>query len=475
MCVQGRWAGEGFSRSSSRDLCPRVRSAAEVFKRTMSFRTFQLVSFGCKVNQVEGQALAERLEEMDLRREEDSRPGGPADLVVVNTCAVTAEAARRCRQRIRRAMRSGARVVVTGCYAHPAALDDSLRRIAGGARESGGRGVLFLEPDKRRVPARLHQTWPDLSLPVGDDAERADRFARSRAMLKVQDGCSASCAYCIVRKVRPQPRSTPPEAVLKRARALVAAGWREIVVCGIHLGLYGTDLEPRTSLAALVERLLPVLGPGRLRLSSIEPMEVGDDLLALMAAEPERICPHLHLPLQSGDDAVLARMRRPYTGGAFLRVVARAREALPQPAITSDLLVGFPGETPAAFENTLRVCREARLSRIHVFPFSPRPGTAAAEMDDRVPSDVIRVRRARAAEVGDALGREFREHLTGRTAQVVIERVGADGSAEVLSERYVHVRIRGPLPEKGGRRTMVSVNLCRVNGGFLDGVRTWAR
>ncbi len=442
--------------------------------------TFEIDSFGCRVNQAEGTALAERLLAAGLC---PVPPGAEPDLVVVNTCAVTAEAARQCRQRIRRARRRGSRVAVTGCYAHPGAIDEALRGIE---------GVVCLEADKDRAAegiaeALLGQRPPPAEsdgrpphprpLPPGEreDAQgRVRQAARSRALLKVQDGCPASCTYCAVRIVRPEPRSLPPEAAVREARRLVEAGWREIVVCGIHLGLYGADLEAgpggrRPDLASLLERLLGVEGLGRLRLSSLEPMEVTEELLALMAAEPDRTCPHLHLPLQSGDDGVLRRMDRPYTAAAFLETLARVREWLEEPALTTDVLVGFPGEDEAAFERTLAAAREAGFSRLHVFPFSPRPGTAAAGMDDQVPGDVVRQRCSRALALGRELGEAYRARLIGREARVVVERNDADGSAAGTSERFVHVRTRGPLPPGAARRDIVAVRLTRAVGESLEG------
>ena len=299
-----------------------------------------------------------------------------------------------------------------------------------------------------------------------------------------------------MRLVRPEPRSLPVEAALEEARRLVEAGFREIVLCGIHLGLYGHKKRHQVSflqrnrpwhgqkcgflckkdtwclffggLEGLVEALLRVPGTGRLRLSSLEPMEVSPGLLSLMAAEPDRLCPHLHLPLQSGDDDVLRRMGRPYTSADYLAVLVRVRRALTLPAVTTDVLVGFPGETGAAFENTLRVLREARVARVHVFPFSRRPGTPAAAMADQVPAEVIRRRRARAAELGETLARAYRESLIGRTAEVVIERVRSDGWAEGLSERYVRVRIAPPLGTGLARRDLVAVRIQRAAGDWLE-------
>ena len=463
----------------------------------MPLRTFQVVTFGCKVNQAEGEHLAARLREAGLS---EAPPRTQADLVIVNTCAVTAEAARQGRQALRRALRAGARVALTGCGAHPAALDKALEAMS---------GLDLIEPDKDRLARRLAD-----ALGAGSRLNEAARLTpdagpgRSRALLKVQDGCPSACAYCIVRLVRPEPRSVPIEAAVEEARRLVGAGFHELVLCGIHLGLYGLDLasnkkRPQGSflppqghfrwrqcgfdtkndpwgrfsgedvglsggLAVLLEALLAVPGLGRVRLSSLEPMEVRGDLLALMAAEPRRLCPHLHLPLQSGDDAVLRRMNRPYGAGEFLGQVAAIRQALDRPAITTDILVGFPGETPAAFENTLRAMTEARFSRVHVFPFSPRPGTPAAAMPDRVPRGTVKERRRRAAALGEALAREYRESLIGREAEVVVERVTADGGAEGLSERYVRVRIAPPLGANLARRALLAVRIVRAAGDWLE-------
>jgi threonylcarbamoyladenosine tRNA methylthiotransferase MtaB len=444
--------------------------------------TFKVVSFGCKVNQTEGLALADRLRRRGLT---EVGRRARADLVIVNTCCVTAEAARQGRQQIRRARRRGTAVAVTGCAAHAASGDAALARIEGLAAMDADRDRLLARlvetgcvPDApvSPTPGQERSQWPGSTAGStgGQAASGTRRTAagspsqpRSRAMLKVQDGCPGGCAYCIVPKVRPEVRSVPPEDAARQAEALVAEGFREVVVCGIHLGLYGADLASSSTLAGLMERLLAVEGLGRLRLSSILPTEVDAALLALMAAEPERLCPHLHLSLQSGDDAVLAQMGRPYTAAAFLETLARVRAALDQPAITTDVLVGFPGETDAAFERTLAVCREAGFARMHVFPFSARPGTRAADMPGRVPREVARERRGRATEVGEDLAAVYRRRLVGRREQVVLETVSGNGPAEGVAARYVRVRMDGPLPDGAVRRDLVPVRLEGIEGEAL--------
>jgi len=418
------------------------------------FHSFRVISFGCRVNQTEGLALAERLRTLGLR---EVGPRGRADLILVNTCCVTAEAARQGRQRVRKALRRGAAIAVTGCAAHPASGDAGLRSLD---------GLLVLEADKDRLVLLLQEAGyvpHDVEHRTGKTTGGVGvSQPRSRAMLKVQDGCPGGCAYCIVPKVRPEVRSVPLDQVVRRARALVAEGFREIVLCGIHLGLYGTDLSAGITLASLVARLLNVKGLGRLRLSSLSPAEASDALLRLLAAEPERLCPHLHLSLQSGDDGVLAAMGRPYTSREFLDTVERVRAAVEEPAITTDVLVGFPGESEEAFRRTLHVAREARFSRMHIFPFSRRPGTCAADMSGHVPAAVKRERRQRANELGEELAEAYRHGLVGREERVVLETLYPDGSAEGLAARYVRVKIPGSLPAGAGRRDIVPVRLVRA-------------
>ena len=441
--------------------------------------TFQVVSFGCKVNQAEGRALAARLRELGLEEagaEAEPSTASGQRLGIINTCAVTAEAARQGRQCARRAVRDGAETIVTGCAAHPAARDEALRNID---------GLHLVEADKDRLIETLSRDG-ELGMlararaglaPLAAQARRLTRdlapsTARSRAMLKVQDGCPEACAYCIVPLVRPAVRSTPAEKAVRQLAALVAEGYREVVICGIHLGLYGADLAPQTGLVDLLERMLTVPGLGRLRLSSIAPLEVSERLLALVQSEPERLCPHIHVSLQSGDDGVLARMGRPYTTGEFLDVVRRIRDALPLPAVTTDVLVGFPGETEEAFAGTLRLCRQTGFSRIHAFPFSPRPGTRAAEMRDHVPRETTRARRRAVSALGDRLAGAYRESLVGRTARVVLETLHPDGSADGLSQRYVRVHVRGPLPAGAARREILPVRLLRTAGDHLEAEAT---
>ena len=395
-------------------------------------RRVRFVTFGCKANQYDTQVLREAL----LRRgwgEEEQR--GEAELVVINTCTVTAEAGRKARQLARRIGREQpeARIAMTGCLAEsePEILRElpNVEWVFGNGEAK--RPVNFL----RQLGEELDPE--ELGIPAGITA-----FAgHTRAFLKIQDGCDKACAFCIIPKVRGKSRSRPIPELCAEVRALLEHGHREVVLCGIHIGHWGRDLG--ASLADLVRALaeMEVAGPDgaaldwRLRLSSIEATEVDEALLGAMADHPERVAPHLHMPLQSGSDRVLAAMNRWYGVEEYLEACERIRARLDRPAFTADVLVGFPGEDDASFEETLGTVRAAGFARLHVFPFSPRPGTAA-----------MRDRRARLSELAGELQQAYAASLAGAEDVVVLE-----GSAG-LSGRYQRVRVdldafEGVLPD----------------------------
>ncbi|MCP3916426.1 MAG: MiaB/RimO family radical SAM methylthiotransferase [bacterium] len=404
-------------------------------------KSVRFVTFGCKANQYDTQVLREAL----LRRGLAETDRG-ADLVVVNTCTVTAEAGRKARQLIRRVVRehAGTKVAVTGCLAE--SEPEILREI------DGVEWVLGNGEAKRPVNFLRelgHDVDPEeLGIPAGITA-----FAgHTRAFLKIQDGCDKACAFCIIPAVRGKSRSRSIPELEAEVTRLVRAGHVEIVLCGIHIGHWGLDRGQ--VLADLMEVLARLEVPAhdgspaafRVRLSSIEATEVDERLTALMAAHPGRIAPHLHMPMQSGDDAVLARMNRWYTVEQYLAACDRIRAALDRPAFTADILVGFPGETEEQFERTLQTARRAGFARVHAFPFSARPGTAAWELAGRVPIEVVRDRRARISEAAAELGEAFRRSLDGARETVVLE--GFSG----LSGRYQRVsippeRLHGPPPK----------------------------
>ncbi|GAF75257.1 unnamed protein product, partial [marine sediment metagenome] len=270
--------------------------------------------------------------------------------------------------------------------------------------------------------------------------------SRHRCYVKVQDGCRMECSFCIIPSVRPVLLSRPPDEVLEEIRRLTGRGYREIVLTGIHLGHYGVDLDhQRIDLAQLVRRIVELRGEFRVRISSIEAVEVQPELIAVMAGRPDRVCPHLHISMQSGSDAVLRRMRRRWPVGEFLKRCGQVRQSLDNPALTTDVIVGFPGETEADFAATCRAVEEAGFSKLHIFRFSPRQGTPAADMPGQVPGEVQRRRAAELAELATRLRQRYFQGLVGRRLQVLVETPAADRPGWLLgtSGRYAPVELPG--------------------------------
>ena len=399
-------------------------------------RTCRLVTLGCKVNQYETQYVREMLEGAGYVAAPE---GEPADLCVVNTCTVTGEGDAKGRQLVRRLHEHNpaADIVVMGCYAtrDPAAVS----RLP---------GVTAVVTDKGRLVDELR--------PFGVTAAPAGiaRFDdHQRAFVKVQDGCLLNCSYCIIPSVRPVVRSRPDSEIADEIGRLVAAGYHEVVLTGIHLGHYGIDLSrgrPKSEwvrLWHLLERLDRLPGDFRIRLSSLEAAEARDDLVRVLADRP-RVCPHLHLCLQSGSDRVLAGMKRRYRSGGFLERCRRIRAALDNPAFTTDVIVGFPGETDADFEATCRVVREVGFAKVHVFSYSPREGTPAATRTDAVPPRVIRERRLHLQALETQLGEAYGRSLVGRQLDVLVESADPQrpGFVRGTACRAVTVTFRGHLP-----------------------------
>jgi threonylcarbamoyladenosine tRNA methylthiotransferase MtaB len=368
------------------------------------------LTLGCKVNQYETELVREGFARIGYR---DAAEGEEAELCVVNTCTVTAEGDSKSRQAIRRLARENpaARIVVMGCYATRA--PEELAKLP---------NVAEVLTDKREIPDLLGR-FGVLDVPTG-----ISHFGnRHRAYVKVQDGCLLRCSYCIIPHVRPYMHSRPPEHVIAEVRRLVDNGYREIVLTGVHLGHYGVEgnwNKPKSDwlrLSKLLYELARLPGEFRLRLSSIEATEVTRELIAVMAEYPERIAPHLHICLQSGSDAVLRRMRRRWGSRLFIDRCRLVRESLDNPAITTDIIVGFPGETEADFAATCRVARECGFSKIHIFPFSPRKGTPAAEMPDMVSAEVKAERCQQLANVERELREQYFRSLLGRALIVLVE------------------------------------------------------
>lgn len=368
------------------------------------------VTLGCKVNQYETEFVREGLSRIGFV---DASDGQAADLCVVNTCTVTAEGDAKSRQSIRRLAKENpaARIVVMGCYATRA--PDEVANLP---------GVAEVVTDKRELPDLLAR-FGVRDVPTGISHFRG----HARAWVKVQDGCLLRCSYCIIPLVRPTMASRPAEHIVAEVQRLVAGGYREIVLTGIHLGHYGVDLnrdKPKQDwlrLSHLLRRLVTLPGDFRLRLSSIEATEVTRELVDVMADHGDRICPHLHICLQSGSDAVLARMKRRWGVRRFIDRCRLVQERLDLPALTTDVIVGFPGETDAEFEETCQTVHDVGFSKIHVFSFSPRRGTPAAEMRDQVPKHVKQERHDRLVALEAELRDAYFRRLLGRKLQVLVE------------------------------------------------------
>ena len=425
--------------------------------RTVSFHTL-----GCKLNQYEANDLERQFAERGWRI---VAFGEPAGVVVVNTCTVTGRSDQRCRAALRRARRTapGGTVIAAGCYAEAqreavAALPE-VDLVLGNA----GKSDVFAHLDDEGRPRGGRVAAPGATARRTFVPIRA--FAgHTRAFVKIQDGCDARCAYCIVPAARGPNRSLGEAEVVAQVGALAAAGYREIVLTGIHLGTWGRDLAPRGELAGLLGRLVELPGLERLRLSSIEPTELSPALVAALAASP-KICPHLHVPLQSGSTRVLAAMGRPYGPGEYAAVIGRIAAALPEPGIGADVIAGFPGEREEDFEASLELLRGLPVTYLHVFPYSPRPGTPAAVMDGQVPLEE-RERRAAALR---ALGREkaaaFRERHVGRVVRALVEgRPGRPASA--LTGNYLKIQVDALAGDAGALR---EVRITRHCEGRLHG------
>ncbi len=395
---------------------------------------YTIKTLGCKVNQVDSTCLAETLEELGLTRAPE---GERADFCVVNTCTVTAKTDTQCRQMIRRAVREnpGAQVVVTGCFAE---IDpDAVRSISGvdlvlrNTEKRHAREILAGELQT----GKLVRQFKEESLENGKSLVRS-RGERARAFVRIQEGCESFCAYCIVPYARGPVRSESEEWIMDQVRALVEKGFAEIVLTGIHLGAYGLDRSEVHGLSKLLRRLVRIEGDFRIRLSSIEPTEVDAELVDLVTGE-EKVCNHLHIPLQSGDREILKRMKRPYTTEEFSELVFRLRDKDPEMGIGTDLIAGLPGETDDSFERSCEWIAGLPLTHFHVFPYSPRPGTEAASMDGQVSAVVKKERAARLRAVCGQIKRVFLRRMSGKVLKAVQTSDTSVSPLNVLTDNYL--------------------------------------
>ena len=391
-------------------------------------KTVCFTTLGCKVNQYDSQAM---LEEFERHGYAVAPSGAPADVYVVNTCTVTGTGDKKSLQAIRRCRRRnpGAELVVTGCLA---------QRMGEALRETGARLILGTQYRAQVVELLEQAVREGVQMVAVEGVSNApyepltihSHEGHTRAVMKIQEGCDNHCTYCIIPSVRGGVRSRPLEEIRREAEALSQAGFQELVLTGIHLTSYGRDLPGRPSLANAVEAACGAPGVRRVRLGSLEPRVATQAFVEALGALPQ-LCPQFHLALQSGSDAVLARMKRGYNTRQFLEAVARIRGMWPHAAFTTDVIVGFPGETEEEFQETLDFCERVGFSRLHVFPYSPREGTPAAAMEGQV-DEAVKARRVhRLIALGGELSRRYREGFLGQCAPVLLEEAlpggGADG------------------------------------------------
>lgn len=394
-------------------------------------------TLGCKTNQFESAAMIEQLKAAGYHIVPFTEP---SDIYIVNSCTVTARTDAETRRLIRRARRlnPGARIVATGCYAQvsPGELEKmpELDSVLG-------------NQEKQHISALLESTdhsVSDISTISQAEPLKLTSFAEhTRAFLQIQNGCNSFCAYCIVPYARGRSRSVHPDDILRGVQDLTDNGFKEIVLTGIHLGAYGLDLSPAISLTSLVRVIDKAAIVPRLRIGSIEPNEVSNELLQLMSTS-QRICPHLHLPLQSGSNSVLSRMGRPYTSDIFRNLTTRISAAMPDAFIGADVIAGFPGETEKEFEETAQLCESLPFSDLHVFPYSKRPGTRAAGMADHVPAQIVTERAARLRGIATFKKAAFLERFTGRELDILVQGFNEKaGLCRGLSRNYIAASFPG--------------------------------
>ena len=422
-----------------------------------------ITTLGCKINQYDSAVIQSRLEEKHsfVGFEE------AADCYVINTCTVTDRADWEARQLVRRAKRANpsARVLVTGCYAQVSAAE--VARVPGVDYVVG---LNRLDDLLRFVEAPR----PPATIVAMSDVRRERRVAllgtrvlpgRTRAFLKVQEGCNYSCTYCVIPKARGLSRSVPPRQVLEEVRQLASSGYKEVVLTGIHLGGYGQDLTPRIDLTALAEMIAESGSVARLRLSSLDPREVPDRLINLVA-QSKVFCPHLHICAQAGEDAILRRMRRNYDSAYYRDLLGRVRDRLPEAALGSDVIVGFPGESELAFERSLEFFASLPLTYLHVFPYSPRRETPAAALPDHVPAAQKSQRARRMRELGALKKRAFCESFIGRQVSALLEDKidKKTGLRRGFTRNYLPVAVGGA---ENLANQEVDVRLEMFSGGWL--------
>jgi len=444
--------------------------------------SFYVQNFGCRATQADGAAIEQQFLERGL---DVAASPEDAEVVVLNTCTVTASADQDARAAIRRIHREnpGCQIVVTGCYAQRA--PEELAALPGVTKVIGNshkhsladlvRPPAFVPLSQLRTENReLGTDIPPSEIYVSDIFAHTELLAapvfdasneRTRPNLKIQDGCDNRCSFCVIPSVRGQSRSLPMERIIAEMNGLVNAGYREVVISGINLGRWGRDLERESTLPKLVRAILDHTGLEKLRISSVEPMDWSDELIELMALSP-RIAKHAHVPMQSGSDAVLRRMHRKYRPWHYREKIENIRAAMPTAAIGADVMVGFPGETDAEFEAMRRMIEELPFTYLHVFTYSARPGTPAAAMPDQVPVRIARERNRILRELSAVKKSEFMHSFVGKPIEAITLNVYDGESTEALTDNYLKLFLKGQHAANRWHMTRT----VGVSGGALAAV-----
>ena len=428
--------------------------------------TVAISTLGCKSNQYDSSALEDALKEASLQVVPFP---GPADAYIINTCTVTGRTDHQSRQTIRKArnVNPGALVIVTGCYAQVS--PDEVSSIEGVDYVVGnpekGKIVEYILSGKQRSPVEAIGAWQE-GTPWTLRARTSG--GRTRANFKIQEGCGRACAYCIIPMARGLSRSLPLAEIERELDALVESGYKEIILTGIHLGAWGADLGQSTDITSVLELIEKKNYPCRFRVSSLDPDEATDRLIDILKGS-KRICNHLHLALQSGDDAVLRRMRRPYKGGLFGERVERLSASVPEISIGVDIIAGFPGEGEKEFDNTYSLLKGLPVSYLHIFPFSKRRGTAAVDYDGQVAPSSIKNRCEKLHALDEGKRDAFHKSFIGKKASVLVE-IGRDRKSGLLKGRarnYIQVFLNG---EDRLKREVVEARLTACAGGGMTAV-----
>ena len=404
----------------------------------IQMRKISFYTLGCKLNQAESAIMADQFRAQGF---EIVPFGEQADICVINTCTVTAKTDYRCRQMIRRAKKvaPGAKIAVVGCYAqlHPEAIReiDGVDFILGSDRKFDLLPMLDSDEDTSKIVIEKSDNRQFLA------PESGFFWNHTRGFLKIQDGCNNFCSYCAVPLARGRSRSDSLEDILIHAKKLVAAGHREIVLTGVHIGMYGKDLQPRVSLLDVLKNLEEINGLVRIRLSSLEPNEISDPLLEHVASS-EKVCKHFHVPLQSGDNEILKKMRRLYRREEFIDIIGKIKSYLPHCGLGTDVIVGFPGETEEHFQNTREIIEKLPFTYLHVFSYSIRPGTAAEKLPDQIAARVIKARSEILHTIAKEKKRDYYRSFVEKEVRVLWESKTDGEWMTGLTDEYVRARAK---------------------------------